>query len=271
VQEILFNASYLVMGLGDVYLGAPVATPLDPRHRLVTTKYNPARTWTPENTVGIGGAYMCVYGMEGPGGYQFVGRTAQVWNRFHVTREFEAGKPWLLRFFDQIRFYEVSGDDLLAFRDGFLQGKCGIRIEPGTFSLSAYRQFLADNGEAIRAFKATQQQSFEAERARWEESDRAGTIVSDTGEPDVGDDMLAPGHAAIASPVPGAVWKIAVEAGARVAAGEVLVVVESMKMEMLVHAPFDGIVHELRCAEGRPVSLGQTLLVMAESGTEAAA
>ena len=72
---------YLVLGLGDVYLGAPVATPLDPRHRLVTTKYNPARTWTPENAVGIGGAYLCIYGMEGPGGYQFVGRTVQVWNR----------------------------------------------------------------------------------------------------------------------------------------------------------------------------------------------
>ena len=65
VKDVVYNASYLVMGLGDVYLGAPVATPLDPRQRLVTTKYNPARTWTPENAVGIGGAYMCVYGMEG--------------------------------------------------------------------------------------------------------------------------------------------------------------------------------------------------------------
>ena len=44
VKKIVFDASYLVMGLGDVYLGAPVATPVDPRHRLVTTKYNPART-----------------------------------------------------------------------------------------------------------------------------------------------------------------------------------------------------------------------------------
>src|SRR6185312_15080289 len=79
VRRIVFEASYLVLGLGDVYLGAPVATPLDPRHRLVTTKYNPARTWTPENAVGIGGAYLCVYGMEGPGGYQFVGRTVPVW------------------------------------------------------------------------------------------------------------------------------------------------------------------------------------------------
>ena len=88
VRDIVFGASYLVMGLGDVYLGAPVATPLDPRHRLVTTKYNPARTWTPENAVGIGGAYLCVYGMEGPGGYQFVGRTVQMWNRYRQTARF---------------------------------------------------------------------------------------------------------------------------------------------------------------------------------------
>lgn len=47
VRSAVFDAEYLVLGLGDVYLGAPLAVPLDPRHRLVTTKYNPARTWTP--------------------------------------------------------------------------------------------------------------------------------------------------------------------------------------------------------------------------------
>ncbi len=51
VENLIFDANYLVLGLGDVYLGAPVATPIDPRHRLVTTKYNPARTWTPPNVV----------------------------------------------------------------------------------------------------------------------------------------------------------------------------------------------------------------------------
>ncbi|MDE1906314.1 MAG: 5-oxoprolinase/urea amidolyase family protein, partial [Rhodospirillales bacterium] len=35
VKRIIFDASYVVLGLGDVYLGAPVATPYDPRHRLV--------------------------------------------------------------------------------------------------------------------------------------------------------------------------------------------------------------------------------------------
>jgi urea carboxylase len=111
------------MGLGDVYLGAPVATPVDPRHRLVTTKYNPARTWTPPNVVGIGGAYMCIYGMEDPGGYQLFGRTIQVWNTWRQTDAFTEGKPWLLRFFDQIRFFPVSAEELTEWRRDFPLGR----------------------------------------------------------------------------------------------------------------------------------------------------
>ncbi|MBC8946380.1 biotin carboxylase N-terminal domain-containing protein [Xenorhabdus indica] len=68
VRHIIFNASYLILGLGDVYLGAPCAVPIDPRHRLLSSKYNPARTFTAEGTVGIGGMYMCIYGMDSPGG-----------------------------------------------------------------------------------------------------------------------------------------------------------------------------------------------------------
>src|SRR5690606_38397225 len=124
VKDILFSASYLVMGLGDVYLGAPVATPVDPRHRLVTTKYNPARTWTAENSVGIGGSYLCVHGMEGHGGYQFVGRTLQMWNRYRQTKAFI--NPWLLQFFDQVRFYEVRTEELQKSRRDFPLGRYDI-------------------------------------------------------------------------------------------------------------------------------------------------
>ncbi len=178
VKRIVFGASYLVLGLGDVYLGAPVATPIDPRHRLVTTKYNPARTWTPENAVGIGGAYLCIYGMEGPGGYQFVGRTCQVWNTFRTTKAFEPGHPWLLRFFDQIRFVPVAADELMRFRDGFLDGTVELDITPTTFSLSSYREFLSANADEIRLFKDRQQAAFESERARWQESDLVGEAAS---------------------------------------------------------------------------------------------
>ena len=173
VHRIAFEASYLVLALGDVYLGAPVATPVDPRHRLVTTKYNPARTWTPENAVGIGGAYLCVYGMEGPGGYQFIGRTCQMWNRYKQTVEFTDGQPWLLRFFDQIRFYPVSNAELTRLREDFPQGKVQLKIEETKFRLSDYQKFLAQNSGTIAAFKTQQQASFEAERKRWEESGAA--------------------------------------------------------------------------------------------------
>jgi len=44
VKDIIFDANYLILGLGDVYLTAPCAVPIDPRHRLLSSKYNPART-----------------------------------------------------------------------------------------------------------------------------------------------------------------------------------------------------------------------------------
>ena len=144
-----------------------MATPLDPRHRLVTTKYNPARTWTAENSVGIGGAYMCVYGMEGPGGYQFVGRTVQMWNTHRTTAEFEPGSPWLLRFFDQIRFFPVTATELLEMRDAFPHGKYGVNIEPTEFNLRNYHKFLRSIEDESAEFKRTQQAAFLAERERW--------------------------------------------------------------------------------------------------------
>jgi urea carboxylase len=111
---------------------------------------------------------MCVYGMEGPGGYQFVGRTLQMWSRWQhgqVGSAFE--QPWLLRFFDHIRFYSVSQDELLRIRAGFPTGGYALRTEEGEFSLKAYRQFLAEQAEGIDAFKQQQHTAFEAERERW--------------------------------------------------------------------------------------------------------
>ena len=264
VRRILFEASYLVLGLGDVYLGAPVATPLDPRHRLVTTKYNPARTWTPENAVGIGGAYLCVYGMEGPGGYQFVGRTLQMWNRFHETAEFEPGKPWLLRFFDQIRFYPVSEAELTRLREDFLQGRFQLRIEETTLDLAAYNRFVATNADAIAAFKTRQVQAFEEERERW----RAAGAVEFQAEPH---DMapaqrqhgeLPPGCAFSGSPVTGNVWRVQVAAGDRIEPGQALVIMEAMKMEVPVVAESAGVVVEVLCGEGSSVAAGEPLVVV---------
>jgi urea carboxylase len=166
VRRIVFDADYLVLGLGDVYLGAPVATPVDPRHRLVTTKYNPARTWTPENAVGIGGAYLCVYGMEGPGGYQFVGRTVQVWSHARANAAVSE-TPWKLRFFDRIRWEPVAAEELLELRAEMAEGRLELDVEEGTFSLADHLAFADRERGSIAAFRARQAAAFAAERAAW--------------------------------------------------------------------------------------------------------
>jgi urea carboxylase len=260
VKEIVFNASYLVMGLGDVYLGAPVATPLDPRHRLVTTKYNPARTWTPENAVGIGGAYLCVYGMEGPGGYQFVGRTLQMWNRYRQTEEFQ--KPWLLRFFDQIRFYPVSSEQLTQIRHDFPRGDYPLKIEETTFSLAEYQQQLSDNQNSIVAFKEQQQKAFEAERQRWQETGQANFVAQEMTKIETDIVELSTQQRGVDSHVAGNIWQVLVKAGEEVKAGQPLLILEAMKMEIEVVAPAAGKVVSVVQKEGSQVHAGQRLLVL---------
>ncbi|RMV63067.1 Urea amidolyase-like protein [Pseudomonas coronafaciens pv. atropurpurea] len=262
VQRTVFDASYLVMGLGDVYLGAPVATPLDPRHRLVTTKYNPARTWTAENSVGIGGAYMCVYGMEGPGGYQFVGRTLQMWNRYRDVAAFE-GKPWLLRFFDQIRFYPVSADELLRIRRDFPLGRFALHIEHSTLNLADYQSFLAREADDIAAFRAQQQSAFNAERERWIANGQADFQSDEGVAPDIEELPLQAGHQGIDSHIAGNLWQVQVQPGERVEAGDVLVILESMKMEIPLLAPVAGVVREVRVQPGSAIRAGQRVVVLA--------
>ncbi|MAL93080.1 MAG: urea carboxylase, partial [Pseudomonas sp.] len=264
VYRTVFDASYLVMGLGDVYLGAPVATPLDPRHRLVTTKYNPARTWTAENSVGIGGAYMCIYGMEGPGGYQFVGRTLQMWNRYRAVEAF-GGLPWLLRFFDQIRFYPVSAEELLRIRRDFPLGRYPLKIEHTELRLSDYQDFLAAEADSIDAFRRQQRGAFDAERQRWIESGQAH-FESEEVAAALGEDApLGAGQHGIESHIAGNLWQVSVAEGTRVEAGDVLVILESMKMEIPLTAPVAGVVKEVRAQPGSPVRAGQRVVVIEEA------
>jgi urea carboxylase len=259
VRKIVFAANYLVLGLGDVYLGAPVAIPLDPRHRLVTTKYNPARTWTPENAVGIGGAYLCIYGMEGPGGYQFVGRTIQMWNRLRSTVSFKAGKPWLLRFFDQIQFYPVEADELLKLREDFLRGRFEADITETTFNLGEYLQFLTTIKESTELFREQQKASFRDERESWKALGLAEYVSEHEPAKASLEDELPADAAAIRCTMPGSVWKVMVSAGQEVKKGDTVIIEESMKMEFIQQAPFDGYITSVYVSPGDEVHAGQLI------------
>ncbi|MDY7025743.1 MAG: urea carboxylase [Pseudomonadota bacterium] len=262
VKDIVFSASYLVMGLGDVYLGAPVATPLDPRHRLVTTKYNPARTWTAENSVGIGGSYLCIYGMEGPGGYQFIGRTLQMWNRYQQREPFD--QPWLLRFFDQIRFYEVTAEELADIRQQFPVGQYPIRIEPTTFSLQSHQAYLAENKTAITQFETQRHKAFEQELQRWLDTGqfhfKAANQQQKAQKSDWPESSLV-----ISSPVSGSVWKLPINEGQSIKEGDTLALLESMKMEIPILADNSATIQKILVTEGEQIHAGQALIVLEET------
>ncbi|TRV78280.1 urea carboxylase [Streptomyces sp. 130] len=264
VRRTVFDARYLVLGLGDVYLGAPAATPLDPRHRLVTTKYNPARTWTAEAGVGIGGSYLCVYGMESPGGYQLIGRTVPVWGGLRPPRSFADGRPWLLRFFDRIVWHPVDPAELLEIRGDLASGRTALDIRPGVFSLVEHEAFLRANAADIAAFRARQSAAFETERRAWE----AAGEFAPRAEPEpsaagAAPSALPPGSRLVEAPLSSTVWKVAAGPGTRVEPGQALLVLEAMKMEVVVRAPGHGVVTEVLVTPGQQIDAGTPLAVVA--------
>ncbi len=267
VREIVFDAEYLVLGLGDVYLGAPVAVPVDPRHRLVTTKYNPARTWTPENAVGIGGAYLCIYGMEGPGGYQFVGRTVPVWSTYGRRAAHHRGRAVVAPL---LRPHPVVPGrrrraarpprrrrrrstrpphrrrHLLARRAPRLPRRARVvdRRVPGP-SRSGVRRGTSALGGVGRAHAR--------ERAR-------GTRRSPAGDRELG--ALPDGAFVVEAPLHGCVARLLVSEGDRVDPGAPVVVLEAMKTESSVPSPVGGTVVRLVCEEGAVVAAGTPLVVV---------
>ena len=262
VKKIIFDTSYMVLGLGDVYLGAPCAVPVDPRHRLLTSKYNPARTYTAEGTVGIGGVYMCIYGMDSPGGYQLVGRTLPIWNKFLKNPVFKNGEPWLLKFFDRVRYYEVSEAELTAQREAFREGRLTLKIEEDYFSLAEHEKFLQENATSIAEFRTRQQAAFTKEVALWQADEAANVdaalqVKINTAPIDVD------GHA-ITADISGNIWKLLVEPGQMVEPDQPLLIVEAMKMEFSVYADRNAKVSAIHCEPGKQVNAGDLLLVLEE-------
>ncbi|QCQ92393.1 urea carboxylase [Rhodococcus sp. SGAir0479] len=263
VRDTVFDAEYLVLGLGDVYLGAPLAVPLDPRHRLVTTKYNPARTWTPSDAVGIGGKYLCVYGMESPGGYQLIGRTVPIWSGYRQRAPFAAGTPWLFRFFDRIVWEPVTAEQLTEARAQSRAGRFDADISDGTFALADHLRFLDENAESIAAFEQRQQAAFEAEKRAWHASgefDRTDTAPSPAPERAPFD--VPPGAVVVEAPMVGNVWRIELEPGQQVSAGQPAVVLEAMKLEMPVPCPHSGTVLRVLAVPGAKVAPGTPLAII---------
>jgi acetyl-CoA/propionyl-CoA carboxylase biotin carboxyl carrier protein len=85
---------------------------------------------------------------------------------------------------------------------------------------------------------------------------RAASVAAVGGAPGT---SVRPAGAVLASPMPGTVVKVAVSEGQSVAAGELVVVLEAMKMEQPVFAHRGGTVAQLTARIGAPVTAGQSI------------
>jgi urea carboxylase len=184
-----------------------------------------------------------------------------MWNRFHETPEFTQGHPWLLRFFDQIRFHPVSQQELLDFRAAFPRGRAHLKIEPTTFRFADYRRFLDENAASIEAFRTKQRAAFVEERERWKllppPPEEPSGLPAAESEGDWPADSVR-----VTSPVTGSVWEVVVEEGDTVKEGDRVVVMETMKMETPVVAPAAGRVLAVTQKKGALVTAGQTVVVL---------
>ncbi|CAI7672942.1 unnamed protein product [Penicillium pancosmium] len=246
VESNLYEGAYLVLGLGDVYQGSPCAVPLDPRHRLFGTKYNPSRSFTPRGAVGIAGQYLCIYATDSPGGYQLVGRTVPIWDEFHKPQLGEKA-PWTFSLLDQIRFYPVTEEELLTEEAKGMSTDL-IKISDTELDLDEYENWLRENEEDITAVRKQRSKAVH--------------------EVDFFDDLLKPYDPIAMQPgigqkndeavtgervkalLPGRCFRCAVEEGEEVQEGDTLIWIESNKMEINICAPVSGKCVRLLATEG---------------------
>ena len=73
---------------------------------------------------------------------------------------------------------------------------------------------------------------------------------------------VSAGAATIAAPMSGTIFKMLVNVGDAVKSGQVVVVLEAMKMENEIFAPCDGTVTDVRVAQGAAVAPGDVLVVI---------
>ncbi|CAI4283290.1 CCQ_1a_G0004010.mRNA.1.CDS.1 [Saccharomyces cerevisiae] len=259
VYDMLYSARFMVLGLGDVFLGSPCAVPLDPRHRFLGSKYNPSRTYTERGAVGIGGMYMCIYAANSPGGYQLVGRTIPIWDKLCLAASSEV--PWLMNPFDQVEFYPVSEEDLDKMTEDCDNGVYKVNIEKSVFDHQEYLRWINANKDSITAFQEGQLGERAEEFAKLIQNANSELKESVTVKPDEEEDFPE-GAEIVYSEYSGRFWKSIASVGDVIEAGQGLLIIEAMKAEMIISAPKSGKIIKICHGNGDMVDSGDIVAVI---------
>jgi allophanate hydrolase subunit 1 len=116
---------------------------LDPRCVITAPKYNPPRTWTPQGTIGMGGASTAIYPVATPGGYQIFARTPiPIWDtarRFPVFHD----SICLFRAGDRVKFIPVTVEEFEFYEAQVKDGTYIYNVnEYQKFSVGNYKKWL---------------------------------------------------------------------------------------------------------------------------------
>jgi biotin carboxyl carrier protein len=156
---------------------------------------------------------------------------------------------------------------MLYFRHDGSNSSCaytlsGVESHSGMASIEQVQAnvySILDRARSFTVYLAPRESDFEV----WVDHARYLISLSDTRNlSGKGRRSLATGPLQISTQMPGKVVRILVETGARVTAGQGLIVVEAMKMQNELKAPRDGMISRIGAVEGSTVAANQTLVVI---------
>lgn len=240
VFDKMLETRYLIAAVG-FFLGTPILFPLNPTY-LTAQKYNPTRVSTPGGAIGLGGSLFAMYPKEAPGGYMLVARTLELWDTFGTKPGYAPAKPWLFEPFDVISYYEVSLDEYRRLEGDYLAGKYRYRITKDVLNVhDVYEMFQrAQHDPEVQAYKARQARGT-AEQAQLERTLYAEWTSEmaqrESDEAEHLKQILAMESLKVESPMDANVWKVEVAVGDVLKEGQLVAILEAMKMEINVYAP----------------------------------
>jgi len=159
--------------------------------------------------------------------------------------------------------YEVDGQIISVQLERLPDGRYEARLGDETWRLSAVP--LPDGGYSLALEDGQRLRGYVARRGeeRFVHLDgQAHSLLSSTGQKRR---SKGQGHEGdLTAQMPGQVREVRVREGERVQAGQVLLVMEAMKMELRVTASADGVVKRLLVAAGQVVQRGQRLIELSD-------
>lgn len=181
-RKLWLTAEFVCIGVG-FFMALPLGLPADPRHRLVSPKMNPSRTFTPEGTVSWGGSCLAIYPVDSPGGYMLNGLTLPSCDKLGYKKGFSEDRPWLYEDMDVITFYEVSEEEYDREIALFRSGRYEFQVESTTFDMKQHNDLLDSVKDEVMGIKKKQEEAQEKmvtlEKellAKWDEEKKASGV-----------------------------------------------------------------------------------------------